>query len=96
MSNRIAALASKLQRITDAKSLTGLEVWADAWTNFEQELLERLLKCGPDEEVARWKLQVAIEATRHVRRAIENGGTGEAALSKELDILEGRKTAPIA
>ena len=96
LSDRIAALASKLQRITDAKSLTSTDVWSAAWINFEQELLERLLKCGPDDEVARWNLHGAIEPTRQVRRAIENEGTGEKALLQELDILEGRKTAPIA
>lgn len=96
MSDRIAALASKLQRITDAKSLTSTDVWSAAWINFEQELLERLLKCGPDDELARWKLQTAIEAARHARRAIEHAATGEAGLTKELDILEGRKAAPIA
>ena len=96
MSKRIAELSERLRRIADAKNMTQTDVWAAAWQGFEQELLERLLKCGPDDEVARWKLQVAIEATRQVRRAIENEGTGEKALLQELDILEGRKTAPIA
>ncbi len=96
MSNRIAELASKLKRISDAKQLLQTSLWADAWTEFEQELLERLLKCGPDDEVARWKLQMAIEAARNVRRTIENAGTGEASIIKELDILEGRKASPIA
>lgn len=96
MTNRIIALTTKLQRITDAKNMTQTDVWAAAWQGFEQELLERLLKCGPDDELARWKLQTAIEAARHARRAIEHAATGEAGLTKELDILEGRKAAPIA
>lgn len=94
--DRIADLASKLKRISDAKQLLQTSLWADAWDGFEQELLERLLKCGPDDEVARWKLQVAIEAARSTRRVIENAGTGEASILKELDILEGRKAPPIA
>lgn len=96
MSNRIAVLSEKLRRIADAKQLTQTDVWPEAWRELEQELLERLLKCGPDDEVARWKLQVAIEAARQVRRTIENGGAGEKEALRELDILEGRKAAPIA
>jgi len=96
MSNRIAELSTKLQRITDAKALTSLDVWSDAWTQFEQELLERLLACGPEDETPRYKLQTAINAVRQVRKAIEMGATGEKALLKELDILEGRKPSPIA
>lgn len=95
-SDRIAKLAAKLKRVADAKSIMQTDVWSAAWEGFEQELLERLLKCGPDEEVNRWKLQIGIEAARHVKRAIENEGSGEASLQKELDILEGRKAAPIA
>lgn len=71
-------------------------VWDDAWMGIERELLERLLKCGPEDEMARWKLQVGIEAVRRVKRAIEHEGASESALVKELDILEGRKVAPIA
>ena len=96
MSKRIADLSERLRRIADAKNMTQTDVWAAAWHGFEQELLERLLKCGPDDELARWKLQTAIEAARHARRAIEHAATGEASLTKELDILEGRKAAPIA
>ena len=93
---RIAALSEKLARIADARKMATTEVWADAWEEFERELLERLLKCGPTEEIERWKLQIGIEAARQVRRTIENGGQGAADAQKELDILEGRKVAPIA
>lgn len=96
MSNRIAELSAKLQRLGDARTLTSTDVWAGAWNECEQELLERLLACGPEDELARYKLQEAIKAVRQVRRVIEFGAKGEAQLVKELDILEGRKVAPIA
>lgn len=95
MTNRIAVLSDKLKRIADAKQMLQTQLWAEAWDDFEQELLERLLKCGPDDEVARWKLQMAIEAARHTRRVIENSASGESGIVKELDILEGRKASPI-
>lgn len=95
MSNRIAALSEKLKRIADAKNMAQTDVWDAAWRDFEQELLERLLKCGPEDEVPRYKLQMAIEAARHIKRVIENAGSGESSVVKELDILEGRKVAPI-
>jgi len=93
---RIATLSEKLAKVADARKMATTPVWADAWDGFERELLERLLKCGPDDDVNRYRLQIGIEAVRHTRRAIENGGSGAEALSKELDILEGRKAAPIA
>lgn len=98
MSNpdRIAALSEKLERIADARKLATTPVWADAWKELEQELLERLLAYGPDDEMARYKLSEAIKAARRVRRIIETGATGEKAARDELDILEGRKVAPIA
>lgn len=96
MNDRAASLHDRLRRIADARKLATTDVWADAWKSFEQELLERLLKCGPDEEMARWKLQNGIEAVRHVRRAIESAGAGGEAVERELAILEGRKPAPIA
>lgn len=98
MSNvtRIAALSEKLARVADARKMATTDVWADAWTSFERELLDRLLACEPDDDVNRYRLQIGIEAARQVRRTIENAGQGEAATVKELDILEGRKVAPIA
>jgi len=94
--DRIAALSEKLARIADAKNMAQTPVWGDAWDGFERELLERLLKCGPDDDINRYRLQIGIEAARHAKQAIENGATGEKALRAELDILEGRKPAPIA
>jgi hypothetical protein len=96
VSDRIADLSAKLARIADARHLLQTDLWSAAWLELEQELLERLLKCGPEDEIARWKLQMAIEAVRRIKRIIENAGAGEASVVKELDILEGRKIAPIA
>lgn len=95
MNNRIAALSEKLKRIVDAKNMAQTDVWASAWEGYEQELLERLLACEPEDEMPRYKLQEAIKAVRHVRRVIENAGSGESAVIHELDILEGRKKPPI-
>lgn len=96
MSDRISALSEKLRRINDAKNMTQTDVWADAWDSFEQELLERLLKCGPDDDWSRYRLQIAIECARHIRKTIEGEAKGERGVTAELDILEGRKVAPIA
>lgn len=93
---RIAVLAEKLARVVDAKRMATTPVWAEAWEGFELELLERLLKCGPDDDSSRYRLQISIECARHVRRLIESAGAGEEAMRRELDILEGRKVAPIA
>ncbi len=93
---RIAQLSEKLARIADARKMATTPVWDDAWEGFERELLERLLKCGPEDEIKRWKLQIGIEAVRHVKRAIENDGKGEGGYQAELDILEGRRAPPIA
>ena len=71
-------------------------VWSDAWTGFEQELLERLLKCGPTDDVERYRLQIGIEAARRVRKTIEHEGQTVESLEKEIATLEGRITRPIA
>ena len=96
MSNRIAALASKLQRVTDAKALTSTDVWDAMWKDCEQELTDRLFALGPEDDLPRYRLVESIKALKQLRRVFENGATGEKALLQELDILEGRKTAPIA
>jgi hypothetical protein len=94
--DRIADLHQGLARIADARRLATTDVWAKAWTDFEQELLERLLKCGPEDDWERYRLQVAIEAARHVRRAVEHEARDPTALEKELEVLEGRKPRAIA
>ncbi len=96
MSDRIAQLSEKLNRASDARTMATTPVWAEAWQGFERELLERLLKCGPDDDVVRYRLQIGIEAARHVRMAIEHASKTGSGLEKELDLLEGRKPVPIA
>jgi uncharacterized protein (UPF0216 family) len=93
---RVATLSEKLKRMDDARKLVSAELWDDGWKSFERELLERLLKCGPEDHEARYRLQIGIETGRHVRRVIESASKGEAAVQHELDIAEGRKMAPIA
>lgn len=93
---RIGALHERLTKAHDARQMAATSVWADAWDSFEQELLERLLKCGPTDDYERYRLQVAIEAGRHVRRVIENQGQTVGGLEKELDHLEGRKLHRVA
>lgn len=95
-SDRIAALSEKLARAGDARTMATTDVWAAAWREFEQELLERLLKCGPTDDAERYRLQIGIEAARRVKRAIEHEGQTVESLQKELDTLEGRAMRPIA
>lgn len=94
--DQIIQLSDKLNRAADARAMATTPLWAETWDRFERELLERLLKCGPDDDMVRYRLQVAIEATRHVRIAIEHAGKTAKSLEKELDLVEGRKLAPIA
>lgn len=94
--DRIAQLSEKLARAADARHMASQPIWAEAWESFERELLERLLKCGPTDDEARYRLQVAIEAARCVKRSIEHEGRTVSSLEKEMEHLEGRKPAPIA
>lgn len=94
--DRIAQLSEKLARAADARHMASQPIWAEAWESFERELLERLLKCGPEDDWSRYRLQVAIEVARHVKRVIDREGRTVAILEKEIEHLEGRKPAPIA
>lgn len=94
--DRLSHLSERLERAADARHMATTPVWAEAWTGFERELLERLLGCGPTDDEVRYRLQVGIEAARHVRRAIEHEGQTVESLQKEIDTLEGRITRPIA
>lgn len=98
MSNtdRIAALSEKLQRASEARDMATTPIWTEAWEEIERELLERLLRCGPDDDIPRYRLQIGIEAARQVRRVIEHQGQTKQSLEKELEVLTGRKPAPIA
>lgn len=91
---KIGRLHDALTLVADAKKLASTDVWEQAWALYERELIERLLKCGPDDDINRYRLQIGIEAARHARRAIEHTAKTEAGLEKELDILEGRMKRP--
>jgi len=93
---RIAQVSQRLIRANDARRMATTEVWNESWESFEQELLERLLNCGPTDDAERYRLQVGIEAARHVKRAIEHEGQTVVSLEKELDHLEGRTASPRA
>lgn len=94
--DRLVALSEALQAAAAARALVQTPAWGLAWDGFERELLERLLRCGPSADVERYRLQVAIEAGRSVRKAFEHESKTVASLEKELDYVEGRKLAPIA
>lgn len=93
---RIASLSEKLERIADARTLTSTSVWADAWSDYEHELLNRALDLEPDQHTARFGLLEAIKAVRRVRWIIENARAGAEAIEAELAQLEGRKLRPVA
>lgn len=94
--DRAAALSDKLLAARDARHMVTSNSWGAAWSSFERELLERLLACAPQEDDARYRLQIGIEAARYARRAIEHeSGTAEG-LQKEIDLLTGSKPRPIA
>lgn len=96
MTDRIGQLQELLQGAMEARALLTTSVWEKAWNTLEREYVERLLKCGPADDEVRYRLQIAIEASRRVRSAIETGGRSVEQLEKELALLEGRKPAAIA
>jgi hypothetical protein len=93
---RIDALHTALTKAADARALVQSSVWADAWEKSERELLEQFLGCGPTEDAARYRLQIAIEASRAVRRLIEHQGRTVVSLEKELATLKGETPLRIA
>lgn len=96
MSDRIAALSEALARANDARHMASTDAWARAWDGFERELVERFIQCGEGDDLTRYRLQIAIEAARHTRRAIEHDARTVAGLEKELAVIEGRVPRPIA
>lgn len=96
VSDRIQALSNRLAQAADARAMCTAPWWDGLWNDLERELVDRLLKTGPTEEMVRWKLQVAVETARRIRRAIENGGQSAQVLERELDYVEGRKPYPVA
>lgn len=96
MSDRLTKLAENVSRVAEARSLTTTTVWADTWNQIEQELLERLLKCGPTDDEPRYRLSQAIEVARRLRRAFESIAGDPGKLAHQLDQIEGRKMPAIA
>lgn len=96
MSDRLEHLSELVGKIADARAMTTSNVWAKAWEEIEQELLERLLKCGPEDDTPRYRLQQSIEVARRLRRMIETQARDPGQLEKELAHLEGRAMRPIA
>ncbi len=95
-SERLTQLSELLARAADARSMTTSPVWAETWTKLEQELLERLLECGPTDDEQRYRRQTAIDVARQVRRVIEATANSRPMLERELDLLDGRTPRPIA
>lgn len=96
MSDRIDTLQKALWKAADARTMAQSGVWTDAWNKIERELLERLLECGPDEDEPRYRLQIAIKASRDVRKLIENEGHTVEGLEKQLATLRGETPLRIA
>lgn len=94
--DRIAALSERLERAADARNMATTPVWAEMWSALETELLERAMKCGPTEDAARYRLLMAIDVSRTLKRAIEHEGKAAESLRTELDHLEGRTMRPVA
>lgn len=93
---RIAALSDALARANDARVMAATDVWPRAWDGFERTLIDRFLECEEADDVRRFRLQIAIEAARHARRAVEHDARTQDGLEKELALLEGRKPRAIA
>lgn len=94
--SRLADVHEALMAASEARALVQAPVWAKAWEALERELLARLMACGPTDDEQRYRLQVGIEAGRQVRRVLEHQGSTTASLEAELNVLEGRKKAPVA
>lgn len=93
---RLARLSENLRKHQEARALTQSGVWASICEDLEQELLERLLSCGPTDNEARWRAQTAIQVARDLRRMLETKGITPAHLEKEMAVLTGERRAAIA
>lgn len=93
---RMIALRDALAMAAEARGMVSTPIWSKMWDRMEGEFLERLLKCGPTEDAERYRLSIAIEVTRKARATIEHASKTESALERELDLIEGRKLAPVA
>lgn len=93
MSDRTERLMAALERAETALRFKAEPIWPELWNSLEQELVQRLLGLGPDDDDARWRLSQAIDVARRVRNLVEQQGAKRDQLVKELDLLEGRAMA---
>lgn len=98
MSNadRITRISTLIRAQQDTRNITSNPEWAPTWRELEQELLERLLKCGPTDDEQRWRCQTTIEVCRRVKAMFETRGITPASLETELAYLDGSKVRPVA
>jgi hypothetical protein len=96
LDDKLLRLQEALAMASDARSMASTSIWSEAWDRSERQFVERLLKCGPTDDVPRYRLQTAIEVCRQVRGFIEHAGQTAGGLEKEISQLEGRVVRPIA
>ena len=89
-------LSEALALAADARNMSTSDIWEQAWRKLEQVLVERLLKCGPTDDTARYRLQLSIEVARQVRITVEHAGRTAGEIEKQIALLEGRIVRPIA
>ncbi len=93
---RTERLHVAIEKAQQAGLIADNKLFADVFDALEAELIGRLLACDAEANEARWRLQSAINVGRGIRRAVLNQAASLEALSKELDMIEGRKLRPIA
>lgn len=96
MSDRIGKLQEQLSAALDAKGVCETQAWREAWAALEKELMDRFMACAPEDDLPRFRVQEAMKAIRHIRRAIESKAGSSETLERELDLAEGRKMRAIA
>lgn len=94
--DRLARLSENFRKHAEARVLAAGPVWGELWNDLEQELLERLLQCGPEDDLKRFRCQVAIQVARDIKRMVEVKGVTPADLEKEMAFLDGTKLRPVA
>ena len=93
---RLERLRTAIEKAQHAGLLVSNKLFDDVFDALEAELIGRLLACDAEANEARCRLQSAINVGRGIRRAVLNQAASLEALSKELDMIEGRKLRPIA
>jgi hypothetical protein len=94
--DRLIRLSENLRKHQEARALTASKVWPELWNDLEQELLERLLQCGPTDDDKRFRLQTAISVGRSFKRLLEAKGVTPGYLEGEIAVLEGQRPASVA